>query len=93
MHFRNKFNKFINRIELMLDSIYHMTLKLLEIRLLFLMWGGGVCRGCENAKILPWYRRYYYGLQYITSGLSIFMHIIISLTDTPSYLKYDMPWK
>ena len=39
----------------MLDSIYHMTLKLLEIRLFFGSGGGGmcVCRGCENAKILP----------------------------------------
>ena len=30
-HFRNKFNKFNNTRAQMLDSIYHMTLKLLKI--------------------------------------------------------------
>ena len=49
--FRNEFNKFNNTRARMLDSIYHMTLKLIENRI---FWR-------ENVKILPYFMQRYNG--------------------------------
>ena len=56
----NKFNKFINTGARMLDSIYHMTLKLFF----------KPCFCVKNAKILSYTRRYY-GLHYLALPKSV----------------------
>ena len=48
--FRNEFNEFNNTRARMLDSIYHMILKLIKNRILR-----------ENDKILPSFMQRYYG--------------------------------
>ena len=70
----------------MLDSIYHMTLKLL-IKSFY--WR-------ENVKILPSFTQHYNVRHYVmllnlytTSGLSILLHGIISLPDALSCDKYS----
>ena len=53
--FRNEFNKFSNTGAQMLDSIYHVTLKLLLNHLFF----------CAIMQRFAIYTRRYYGCQYI----------------------------
>ena len=78
--FHNNFNKFHNTGAGMLDSNYHKTLKLLKNHIL----------GFET-KIFQSFTEHYNGHHYITllnllitSGLSILMHGVISLTDRTS---------
>ena len=54
--FLNNFNKFNNTGTGMLDSIYHITLKLLKNHFF----------GVKNVKILPSFMRCYNGCHYVT---------------------------
>ena len=53
--FRNEFNKFNNTEARMLHSIYHMTLKYLEIA----FW-------CENVKNFPYFTQRFNGRHYVS---------------------------
>ena len=53
---RNEFNKFNNTTARMLDSIYHMKLKLLKNQIF----------GVKNIKILPCFTQLYNGHHYVT---------------------------
>ena len=78
--FRNKFNKINNTGIQMLDSVYHMRLKLLKNHIL---WR-------KNVMILPFYETLYWTSLHkvtflqLTSGLSILLHGVISLPDATS---------
>ena len=78
LFFYNEFNKFIYTVARMSDSIYHIIFKI-SLKSYFGVKTLGFCHMChfimfpENLKT--------------TSGLSILMHGVISLSDATSYDK------
>ena len=78
--FRNKFNTFNNTRARLLDSIYHMTLRILL----------NLNSGVKNVIVLSLCTRHCYGRynvshKSVNSGLSILLHGVISLPGTTSY--------
>ena len=64
----------------MLDTFnYHMTSKLIKIYFFCV---------CENVTILPSFMQCYNVHHYLTSGLSILLHGVISLPDATSCDKW-----
>ena len=78
--FRNELNKFNNTGAGMLDSIYHMTLKILTNRIF----------GVKTSIFSLILRNIIMGIiTFPESGLSILLHDIMSLPDATSYDKLE----
>ena len=73
--FLNKFNKFNNTGECMLDSIYHMTLKLIKTHI-FLVKTSRFYHLLRNVTMDV--------IAFPENGLSILLHSVISLPDATS---------
>ena len=79
--FRNEFNKFNNTGARMLDSIYHMTLRL--------HWN--LISGVKTLQLRHYVRNVVMDVitfpvnRYTTSGLHILLHGVMSLPDATSY--------